>query len=376
MLFQGLEALGGRCVFASERDIHACTTYHANFGEVPFGDITQIDAAAIPPHDLLTAGFPCQSFSKAGALNPGTGQQGLADANGKLFFEVVRVLEALQPRGFLLENVAELLTHDEGRSHAVVLAALRGVGYSVDCRVVNSIALLPQHRERLYLVGLRADLVGASAKQDSWIFPWPRSLEVGERCVSAQHFGRRCPCRRLDTSGTPALRQILQADNELPSDIWLTVNQWSKISRGRAGGASIATQSTSPSVVTSRSREAAAEPPSNSGDDVAIGCNANPLCSCCRRLAWLDGAARTLMSSYRRGYEMCSEFVRLHIHFYFLWCNVDISLISSPMSTVFVAIGTLSDTPSRWRNWNTRPVLHSSRVCAAHGFCGVVPSRS
>ncbi len=376
MLFQGLEALGGRCVFASERDIHACTTYHANFGEVPFGDITQIDAAAIPPHDLLTAGFPCQSFSKAGALNPGTGQQGLADANGKLFFEVVRVLEALQPRGFLLENVAELLTHDEGRSHAVVLAALRGVGYSVDCRVVNSIALLPQHRERLYLVGLRADLVGASAKQDSWIFPWPRSLEVGERCVSAQHFGRRCPCRRLDTSGTPALRQILQADNELPSDIWLTVNQWSKISRGGAGGASIATQSTSPSVVTSSSREAAAEPPSNSGDDVAIGCNANPLCSCCRRLAWLDGAARTLMSSYRRGYEMCSEFVRLHIHFYFLWCNVDISLISSPMSTVFVAIGTLSDTPSRWRNWNTRPVLHSSRVCAAHGFCRVVPSRS
>jgi DNA-cytosine methyltransferase len=313
VLCQGLEALGGRCVFASERDIHACTTYHANFGDVPFGDITQVDAATIPAHDLLTAGFPCQSFSKAGALNPGTGQQGLGDANGKLFFEVVRVLEALQPRAFLLENVAELLTHDEGRSRAVVLAALRGVGYSVDYRVINSVALLPQHRERLYLVGLRADLVGASAdSQDSWTFSWPPGLEVGARCVSEQPFGRRCPCRRLDTSGTPALRQILQSENELPSDIWLTSTQWSKIARGGAGDAS---RGTSQSIVTPSGSEAVVEHRGGSGDHVGTGSNKHSHCRCCRRLAWLDGAARTLMSSYRRGYEMCSEFVRSPVYF-------------------------------------------------------------
>lgn len=95
--------------------------------------------------------------SKAGEANA-TGGQGLGDANGQLFFEVVRVLEALRPAGFLLENVAELLSHDEGRSYAVVEAALRGAGYRMESRVVNSLSVLPQHRERLYLVGVREDL--------------------------------------------------------------------------------------------------------------------------------------------------------------------------------------------------------------------------
>lgn len=292
---QGLEALGGRCVFAAERDVHACTTYHANFGDIPFGDVAQIDTATIPSHDLLTAGFPCQSFSKAGAFNPETGQKGLKDANGRLFFEVVRVLEALQPRGFLLENVAELLTHDEGQSHAVVMAALHSVGYRVDFKVINSIALLPQQRERLYLVGIRADLADSSIEhQDGWRFPWPQALEVGDRCVSGQPFGRRCPCRRLDTSGSPALRRILQPDSELPTDIWLTQSQWSKVARGGAGVGS---------------DTVAEHPTSPCGAAVASSKSSNHCCSC-RRLAWLDGAARTLMSSYRRGYEMCSEFVR------------------------------------------------------------------
>lgn len=313
---QGLEALGGRCVFASERDVHACTTYHANFGDVPFGNITQIDTATIPAHDLLTAGFPCQSFSKAGALNPETGQQGLDDANGQLFFEVVRVLEALQPRGFLLENVAELLTHDEGQSHAVVVAALRGVGYCVDCRVINSLALLPQQRERLYLVGVRADIVMAGASMehpDGWRFPWPPGLEVGERCVSAQPFGRRCPCRRLDTSGSPSLKQILQSDDELPSDIWLTATQWSKIARGGAGVGVVGTgaiRSSMPQKISASNGGDKVAAHSRGTGAVADACISNSHCRCCRRLAWLDGASRTLMSSYRRGYEMYSEFVR------------------------------------------------------------------
>ena len=302
-------------MFASERDFHACTTYHANFGDVPFGDITQIDTESIAAHDLLTAGFPCQSFSKAGALNPETGQQGLNDANGQLFFEVIRVLEARQPRGFLLENVAELLTHDEGRSHAVVVAALRGVGYCVDCRVINSLALLPQHRERLYLVGVRADLAGASMMEHSndWRFPWPPGLEVGESCLSVQPFGRRCPCRRLDTSGNPSLRQILQSDDELPSDIWLTASQWSKIARGGAGVGVVgsgATRSSTPRKTSASNGGDTVAAHSRGTAAVADTCISNAHCRCCRRLAWLDGASRTLMSSYRRGYEMYSEFVR------------------------------------------------------------------
>ena len=292
---QGLEAVGGRCVFASERDAHACTTYHANFGDVPFGDITEIDTASIPPHDLLTAGFPCQSFSKAGAINE-AGRQGLGDSNGQLFFEVVRVLEALRPAGFLLENVAELLSHDEGRSYAVVDAALRVAGYRMESRVINSLSVLPQHRERLYLIGVREDLAAASAPTQTAArgrFAWPPVLQVAERCESGERFGRRCPCRRLDVSSTPAMRGILQSAAELEPEVWLTAAQWGKIARK-----SPVTPVTGGSCAAGQTDGAAA----------AAACGVES-CEACRRLAWVDGAARTLMSSYRRGFEMYSEFV-------------------------------------------------------------------
>ena len=110
----GLQALGGECVFSSEVDPLACATYHRNFGDIPHGDITELDATAIPDHDLLSAGFPCQSFSRAGP------QAGLGAETGQLFFEVVRVLKHCRPKCFLLENVANLLTHDGGFTLAVV----------------------------------------------------------------------------------------------------------------------------------------------------------------------------------------------------------------------------------------------------------------
>ena len=174
----GLEAQGGRCVFASELDTHACATYHANFAEVPFGDITEIDVADIPPHDILTAGFPCQSFSKAGSVNE-DGGAGLGDENGQLFFEVVRVLEGCRPRGFILENVAELQAHEGGHTYSVVVAALEAAGYTVRSRVINALALLPQQRERLFIVGVRRGDRAAAAF--SWAFSWTGPAPEAER---------------------------------------------------------------------------------------------------------------------------------------------------------------------------------------------------
>lgn len=104
----GLEPLGGRCVFASEIEPFAAATYERNFGEVPFGDIVEVPTDAVPCHDILTAGFPCQSFSRAGA------QRGLRDARGDLFFEIVRLARAREPAALLLENVPNLLRIDNG----------------------------------------------------------------------------------------------------------------------------------------------------------------------------------------------------------------------------------------------------------------------
>jgi len=103
----GAEGAGGECVFSSEVDASACDTYKANFGCRPCGDITEIEVEDIPHHELLTAGFPCQSFTQAGL------EKGLEDARGELFFEITRILAARQPKAFILENVPNLL-HIEG----------------------------------------------------------------------------------------------------------------------------------------------------------------------------------------------------------------------------------------------------------------------
>merc|ERR1712232_711120 len=105
----GLEEIGGQCVFASEIDAHARKTYLENFGELPAGDIHQIDAADVPEFDILTAGFPCQPFSIAGE------QEGTGDAKGVLFLEVTRLLYERRPAGFILENVPQVKELDGGR---------------------------------------------------------------------------------------------------------------------------------------------------------------------------------------------------------------------------------------------------------------------
>ena len=142
------EELGGECVFSSEWDKFAQQMYEANFGEKPAGDICKIPSEAIPDHDILLAGFPCQAFSIMG------NQLGFADTRGTMFFEIERILEYKRPPAFLLENVKQLKTHDKGRTLKVIINKLEGLGYKVKYDILNALDFgLPQKRERIIIVG-------------------------------------------------------------------------------------------------------------------------------------------------------------------------------------------------------------------------------
>ena len=160
-LRKAMESAGGRCVFTSEWDAFAQKTYHANFPDNrPIaGDIREVDAAAIPGHDVLVAGFPCQPFSIAGvskknALGRLHGFQD--ETQGTLFFDVLRVLMHHRPAAFLLENVKNLKSHDKGRTFEVIRRKLtEELGYTLHTRIVDAANFLPQHRERIVMVGFR-----------------------------------------------------------------------------------------------------------------------------------------------------------------------------------------------------------------------------
>lgn len=199
--------LGTNCVFSSEWDKFSQKTYAANFGELPQGDITQIAASEISPHDILLAGFPCQAFSQAGL------KKGFEDTRGTLFFDIQRILVAHRPRMFLLENVKQLRGHDKGRTLSTILSVLRGehtelpldleisqeaknaltrkLNYWVDYKVLRSSDFgVPQNRERVYIVGFDKDFYGSMDFDN--IFTWPSPLGV-----------------------PTSVRQILQSHNEV-----------------------------------------------------------------------------------------------------------------------------------------------------------------
>lgn len=142
------DEMGYDCVFSSEWDAKACQTYFANFGTVPFGDITKIPAERIPKHDVLLAGFPCQAFSIMGKM------QGFADTRGTMFFEIERILKYHHTPYILLENVKQLVGHDGGRTFKVILERLNQLGYHVKWQILNALDFgLPQKRERVIIVG-------------------------------------------------------------------------------------------------------------------------------------------------------------------------------------------------------------------------------
>lgn len=165
---QALEKRGHQCVFSSDWDKHAQFVYQQNYGEFPFGDITQVEAKNIPFHDLLCGGFPCQPFSISG------NQKGFEDTRGTLLHEILRIAEQSQPSVLLLENVRNYLAHDGGRTMAATLDLLKRAGYQAFFKTLNASDYgVPQKRERLFFVCFRKDL---GVKE--FTFPQPTKTDV------------------------------------------------------------------------------------------------------------------------------------------------------------------------------------------------------
>lgn len=184
------QELGGKCVFTSEWDKFSQKSYAANFGEMPAGDITLVDAASIPDHDLLLGGFPCQAFSQAGL------KKGFTETRGTMFFEIQRILVEKKPKAFLLENVKQLKGHDKGRTLRTILDFLEGnnpqeipddvpmsaearkalgtkLNYQVFTKVLRARDFgIPQNRERIFIVGFDKDYYGEDIDFEA-IFKWP-----------------------------------------------------------------------------------------------------------------------------------------------------------------------------------------------------------
>ncbi len=172
--------IASKCVFSSDIDEFCQESYEANFGERPHGDITKIHESEIPDHDILFAGFPCQPFSIIGQM------KGLNDTRGTLFFDIARIIEHKKPTAFILENVKQLVGHDNGNTLKVIVKTLIDLGYFVQYRVLNALDYgLPQKRERVVIVGHKEPIL--------FTFPDPvrryKDLsEILEENVDEKHF--------------------------------------------------------------------------------------------------------------------------------------------------------------------------------------------
>lgn len=158
---QAFQKHGGYNIYSSEWDKFAQKTYRINYGEIPDGDITEVDEEDIPDHDILLAGFPCQPFSQAGL------HKGFEDTRGTLFFDVARILNAKRPKAFMLENVKQLKGHDKGNTLKVILSVLDELNYYVpDPQILNAYHFgLPQNRERIIIVGFNKDYLPKKYKE-------------------------------------------------------------------------------------------------------------------------------------------------------------------------------------------------------------------
>lgn len=186
-LRRGFEGIGGKCVFTCEWNEYSQATYRANFtcDHEIVGDIRKVKAKDIPVHDVLVAGFPCQPFSIAGVSKKnalGMPHGFRCDAQGTLFFDVARILEHHRPKAFLLENVKNLISHDKGRTFKVIHHTLtKELGYRVAAKVIDGRSFVPQHRERIFIVGFRDD---AGFSFDDLPLP---SAGIGPRLGSILH---------------------------------------------------------------------------------------------------------------------------------------------------------------------------------------------
>ena len=149
-----LSSFGAKCVFASDINKHATNIYEKNFNLKPFGDITKINTKDIPKHDILAAGFPCQAFSIAGK------KKGFDDTRGTLFFEIIRISKEHKPKILILENVKNLISHDDGRTIKIIKKTLENLDYKVYYKILNTSNFgLPQSRKRIYFVCFKKNIL-------------------------------------------------------------------------------------------------------------------------------------------------------------------------------------------------------------------------
>ena len=187
------ESVGGHCVYSNEWEKYCQQTYFANFGEQPDGDITKVDAATIPDHDVLVAGFPCQPFSIAGvskknSLGRATGFED--KTQGTLFFDVCRIIKEKRPKAFMLENVKNLKSHDRGRTFKVIMESLNELDYQVFYAVLDGQNYVPQHRERILIVGFDRKRYGENIYFDfniTPVDPKPRMKDILESEVDDRY---------------------------------------------------------------------------------------------------------------------------------------------------------------------------------------------
>ena len=197
----GLERAGGKCIFSSEWDKYAQKTYHSWFGEMPEGDIRKIRPDDIPDHDILAAGFPCQPFSIAGVSKKkslGKAHGFNDETQGTLFFHLATIIEIKRPPVLLLENVKNLLSHDKKRTWEVIRSTLEGMGYVIHYKVINAAPWVPQHRQRIFIVGFDQRVFGENGPP----FEYPE----------------------VPTSIAPKFRDIL--DSDTPEKYTLTDHLW------------------------------------------------------------------------------------------------------------------------------------------------------
>lgn len=200
----GFESCGCNNVFSSEWDQDAQKVYEANFGEKPFGDINLISSSEIPDHDILLAGFPCQPFSIAGK------GLGFADTRGTLFFNIEQILKRKQPTAFLLENVKQLVSHDQGQTFQVILSRLQELGYHVHYKILNSLVFgLPQKRERVYIAGFLNPLNFNFPKPLGYYRPLNEILEKDSEVAESYFLSEVIKQKRFEkVKGNPPIPSI------------------------------------------------------------------------------------------------------------------------------------------------------------------------
>lgn len=168
------------CVLSSDIDPSCQVAYEANFGEFPQGDITKIREQEVPDHDVLLAGFPCQAFSIAGKM------KGFEDTRGTLFFDVARILNEKKPKAFILENVKQLVGHDNGNTLKAILQTLKDLGYHVQHSVLNALDYgLPQKRERVFIIGHREPIYYSYPQP---FRPFKPLSEILETKIDRKHY--------------------------------------------------------------------------------------------------------------------------------------------------------------------------------------------